>query len=304
MKKILSLTLAGALSLGLCVPALAAQRPDGWTPADGARGQLPAPEVVDVPVSEQYAATITLDGEELDLSGIPGAPAGYVPMRAVCEASHGGLAEWYETDNQALFFLDSKSILVDFNTMTVQIAFETAEGVTPYVDPRGYTFLPVSLLDSLDTVTVNDNPELDVERYDIKTSASDPMVRLANTIAETCEMPNLMPNSLTEMVDYHQFTAENYEHLVAMAPGMNIVSNTVLIAQVAEGKMDDAKADFQSFKDLQIRNFEQYLPGPLEMAKNGEIVVSPDGTHLMLIISEQNDKAIELFNAAYPAQEG
>lgn len=302
MKKFMSLAVAAALSAALASPALAAV-PEGWTPADGARGPAPAPEVVDVPVSKSYGATVTLDGEALDTAGIPGAPAGYVPMRVLCEASYGGVAEWYEEDNQALFFLDNNSILVDFNTMTVQLRFDTAEGVTPYVDPAGYTFLPVSFLNSLETVSVDENEELDVERYDVKTSASDPMVQLAHSIAETCEMPNLMANSLANMVDYYEFTAENFEHLVAMAPGMNIVSNSVLIAQVAEGKMDAAKEDFASFQERMIASFEHYLAGPYEMAQNGQIVVSPDGEHLMLIISEDNDKAIELFNAAYPAAE-
>ncbi len=300
MKKFMSLAVAAALSAALAAPAAAAG-PEGWTPADGARG--PAPEVVDVPVSKTYGAALTLDGEQVDTAGVPGAPAGFVPMRVLCEASYGGVAEWYEEDNQALFFLDNQSILVDFNTMTVQVRFETAEGVTPYVDPAGYTFLPASFLNSLETVTVDDNKELDVERYDIKTSASDPTVQLAHSIAETCEMPNLMPSSLADMVAYYEFTEENYESLVAMAPGMNVVSNSVLIAQVAEGKMDAAKEDFASFQERMIQSFEHYLAGPHEMAKNGQIVVSPDGEHLMLIISENNDKAIELFNAAYPAAE-
>ncbi len=295
MKKLVSVSLAAALSLGLTVPALAAP-PAGWMPGDGARG----PEVVDVPVSETYAATVTLDGKELDLAGIPGAPAGYVPMRAVCEAA-GGVVEWYAEDNQSLFFLDEQSILVDFNAKTVSHGFEVAEGVEFYLDGAGYTFLPVSFLNGLGQITVDDNPELDVERYDIKTSASDPMVAVANSIVEACEMSGT-GTAMPEMLDSVGFDMSNYVKLVAKAPMMNIVSNTVFVAEVAEGKMDAAKEDFQAFQDLQKKNFERYLPGPYEMACNGQIVVSPDGEHLMLIISENNDKAIEAFNAAYPAK--
>lgn len=36
-KKLLSLVLAGAMALTLCAPALAAEIPEGWMPADGAR---------------------------------------------------------------------------------------------------------------------------------------------------------------------------------------------------------------------------------------------------------------------------
>ncbi len=38
------------------------------------------------------------------------------------------------------------------------------------------------------------------------------------------------------------------------------------------------------------------------MAQNGQIVVAPDGAHIMLIISGDNAKAIEMFNEAYPAK--
>lgn len=295
MKKLVSVSLAAALSLSLTVPALAAG-PEGWMPGDGARG----PEVVDVPVSKTYGATVTLDGVELDLSGIPGAPAGYVPMRAICEAGDG-VVDWYPEDNQAMFFLDEQSILVDFTAKTVSRGFEVAEGVELYLDPAGYTFLPASFLNDLGQITVNDNPELDVERYDIKTSASDPMVAVVNSIIESCEMTG-MGSAPAEMLEPLGFDMSNYVKLVAKAPMMNVVSYTAFVAEVAEGKMDAAKEDFQAFQDLQKQNFERYLPGPYEMACNGQIVVSPDGEHLMLIISENNDKAIEAFNAAYPAK--
>ncbi len=299
MKKFLSCTLAVAHTGALALPVLAAP-PAGWTPADGARGELPTPEVVDAPMAKTYAATVTLDGKELDLAGIPGAPAGYVPMRAICEAANG-VVEWYDTDNQALFFLDEQSILVDFNTMTVQQLFDPVDGVTPYLDPSGYTFLPVSFLNGLGQITVDDNPELDVERYDIKTSASDPMTAVVNSIIESSDIQNV-GSVMPEQLEALEFDMDNYVQLVAKAPQMNIVSYTAFVAQVKEGKMDAAKADFQAFQDLQKRNFERYLPGPYEMACNGQIVVSPDGEHLLLIISENNDKAIEVFNAAYPAK--
>ena len=44
------------------------------------------------------------------------------------------------------------------------------------------------------------------------------------------------------------------------------------------------------------QSFEQYLPDPLAMAKAGRVVES--GDYLMLIISPDVDKAVELFEAA------
>lgn len=307
MKKALSLTLALTLAASLSVPALAAELPEGWTPADGARvGVEPIsaelPEAVDVPVAAQYAATVTLDGETVDLSGIPGCPSGYVPMRALCEAA-GGSAEWYAEDNQSLFFFDENSIIVDFKEMSVKVGAgsDPLEGAAPYLDPAGYTFLPVSVLDGLESVSVNSNPELDVERYDITTSASDPTVKLVKSILEAVESAARMKHTPAEMEEYLGIHQENFTEIVGYFP-MMINADTVVVGKVAEGKMDAAKEDLEARKEQTIQNFVNYLPGPLEMAQNGQIVVAPDGEHIMLIISGDNDKAIELFNAAYPAK--
>lgn len=328
MKKALSLTLALTLAASLAAPALAVERPEGWTPADGARVGEPAPsvshdsddaplliapnpiavepisadlpEAVDVPLAAQYAATIVMDGETVDLSNIPGAPAGYVPMRALCEAN-GGSAEWYAEDSQSLFFFDENSIIVDFKEMSVKVGAgsDALEGIAPYLDPAGYTFLPVSVLDGLETVSVNSNPELDVERYDITTSASDPTVKLVKSILEAVESAARMKHTPAEMEEYLGIRQENFTEIVGYFP-MMINADTVVVGKVAEGKLDSAKEDLEARKQTTIQNFEHYLQGPYEMAQKGQIVVAPDGEHIMLIISGDNDKAIELFNAAYP----
>ncbi len=315
MKKILALTLTLCLCLSLGVTALAADLPEGWTPADGARTGEDAPlliapnpnadedetpEVVDVPLSSHYSATLYLDGEEVDTSAIPGAPTGYVPMRLLTELN-GGTASWYPEDGESLFFFDETSIVVNFAEETVEIAFELQEGVKPYLDPAGYTFLPVSVLDTLETVSVNENLELDVNRYDITTSASDPDMKVVKSIMEAVELGARMKSSPAEMEEYMGIHQENFTSIIGYFP-MMINADTIVIGEVAEGKMDAAKEDLEARKQTTIQGFEGYLPDPLEMAKNGQIVVAPDGTHIMLIISGDNDKAIELFNAAYPAE--
>lgn len=312
MKKFLALTLTLALCLGLGVTALAdgpdgpPSIPEGWTPADGAR--IPAdgaradePETVDVPVPAQYAATVTVDGKEVDFSGIPGAPGGYVPMRALCEAA-GGSAEWYPEENEALFIFDEKSIAVHLNDLTVSIGFDPVEGVNAYLNPAGYTFIPVSVLDELESVSVNLNLELDVERYDIKTSASDPDMQLVRSIMEAVDSAAGMRHTAAEMEEYMGIRQENFTSIIGYFP-MMINADTVVIGQVADGKMDAAKEDLEARKQTTVQSFENYLPDGYEMAKNGQIVVAPDGSHIMLIISGDNAKAIELFNAAYPAAE-
>lgn len=300
MKKFLALTLTLCLCLSLGVTALAADLPEGWTPADGARTSedaplliAPAPETVDAPTS---LPILVLDGETVDATGIPAAPAGYVPMRLLSEAN-GGSASWYPEDNQALFVFDETSVLVDFNAKTVEVAQELQEGVEPYLDPAGYTFLPVSVLSVIETVTVTD----DSECYTITTSASDPDKKVVMSIMEAVELGARMKNTPAEMEEYMGIHQENFTSIIGYFP-MMINADTIVIGEVAEGKMDAAKEDLEARKQTTIQSFEHYLPDPYEMAQNGQIVVAPDGSHIMLIISGDNDKAIEMFNAAYPAE--
>lgn len=339
MKKVLALGLSVALILALGVTALAVDLPEGWTPADGARGpavshdvddgivtlpdEIPveiadepvneggtelvvfpdpdnAPEVVEVVLTSHYTATIVLDGETVDTSKVPDAPSGYLPMRLLCEVS-GGSASWYPEDNQSLFFFDETSIVVDFAKETVEVGFEVVEGAKPYLDPAGFTFLPTSVLNALETVSVNDNPEMDVARYDITTSASDPTVKLVKSIMEAVESAARMKHSPAEMEEYLGIRQENFTDIVGYFP-MMINADTVIVGKSAEGKLDAAKEDLEAQKQSTIQSFEHYLQGPYEMAKEGQVVVAPDGEHVMLIISGDNAKAIELFNAAYPAK--
>ena len=68
-----------------------------------------------------------------------------------------------------------------------------------------------------------------------------------------------------------------------------------MIGKVAPGKMDAAKEALEAQRAATQQSFEQYLPGPLEVAKNGQVVTS--GDYIMLILSSDNDTAIDLFQA-------
>ena len=326
MKKVLALGLSLALTLSLGVTALAeegvmpiaddavATLPDAIPveDADGVAesgtelvvfpGPSETPETVDVPLSSHYSATIFMDGEQVDTSKVPDAPDGYLPMRVLSELT-GGSASWYPEDNQSLFFFDENSIIVDFTEMSVQIGAgsEPMEGVKPYLDPAGFTFLPYSVLDALETVSVDPNLNLDVNRYDITTSASDPDKKVVLSIMEAVELGARMNSSPAEMEEYMGIRQENFTKVIGYFP-MMINADTIVIGEVAEGKMDAAKEDLEARKETTIQSFEHYLQGPHEMAQNGQIVVAPDGAHIMLIISGDNAKAIEMFNEAYPAK--
>lgn len=296
MKKLLSLTLALGLTASVALAA-----PEGWTPAMGARGDTPAgeegimpiAEVVDAPLAEKYTATVTLNGVELDLSAIPGAPIGYIPMRALCEAEPDGMAEWYQEDNQGSFNLDGHSIIADFATGAVQVNFETQEGIT-YFLRDGVTFIHCDVLAALDGISVNTNPELSVERYDVTTTNGLPLTKLAREIRDAVAEGAVMKNKSSELGEYYGLTSDLFEEVTGFSP-MMINSQTVIIGKPAEGKLEDAKKQLEQRKADIIQSFEGYLPDPYEMAKNGEVVT--EGDYVMLIISDDNAKGIEMFKA-------
>ena len=64
--------------------------------------------------------------------------------------------------------------------------------------------------------------------------------------------------------------------------------------------MEDVETALKAHLDNLIKTFETYLPEAYEMAKKGQIVQR--GDYVMLVVSPDNDKAIELFEAAIQPQ--
>lgn len=74
---------------------------------------------------------------------------------------------------------------------------------------------------------------------------------------------------------------------------MMISADTIVIGKVKSGEMDAVKEELEAVRARTQQSFEQYLPEPLERAKNGRVVTS--GDYVMLIISGDNDTAIQMF---------
>ena len=114
MKKIGTLALTLALAGSLTVPALAA-------------------EETAVPISADtgYGTALVLNGETLDLTGIPGVEGGtLLPLRLLAEADHGS-AYWDEENNESWFYFGDNRIVVSFsdNSVTVNDAPVEVDGV-------------------------------------------------------------------------------------------------------------------------------------------------------------------------------
>lgn len=263
MKKLLSAFLTTALILSLSAAAFAT-------------GSL-------------YASTVTLNGAKLDLSKAPATSVqNGIPMRAVVEADYG-FADYYPEEDKSFFSMDGVSIYVNLSTGAVELNGKTLTGVKAEIK-NGTTFICADILKDVSGYAVS------VKDKDITltTPNSDPLVKLARSIIATVDMGASMKSSADQMAEYYGIKKDTFTSVVGFFP-MMINADTVVIGKVASGKMDDAKKALEAQKQATIKSFEQYLPGPLEMAKNGQVVTS--GDYIMLIISADNDKAIELFKA-------
>lgn len=319
MKRFSAAALALVLTASLTTPALADGLPEGWTPADGARGPLliaPNPNAV----PEKYNGVVTLDGEEISsvtyakpiegswqtndvvyaIDELPGAPAGYVPMRLLCQATEDGRASWYEEENRSMFYLNNVMIYTNFNDNSVSIYDREnrkqipQEGVSCYLR-GGITYLPAEFLSTLDGVTVDTYTENGKEHFDVTIEIpGTPLQKLAVSIAKTVGLPS--GGDPAQYFSLAEIDTSAFEELAGQVPMMNTHSMSIIIGKYAAGAdKESAKAALKAYQDNRIQSFTNYLPGPLEIAENGQIVESEDGNYVMLIMSEDNDRAIQLF---------
>ena len=126
----------------------------------------------------------------------------------------------------------------------------------------------------------------------ITTPNADELVRLARSIIDKVEMGATMKLDAAGMAEMYNIPSDCFTEAVGFFP-MMISADTIVIGKVADGKLDAAKEALEAQRALTQQNFEQYLPEPLERAKNGQIVTS--GDYIMLIISGDNDTAIRMF---------
>ena len=215
-----------------------------------------------------YSGTITLNGTKLDTSKLPDAPAGSaIPLRTVAEADYG-FADWYADENRSFFSLDGNSIYVDCATGAIEVNGETLSNMKAT------------------------SAQVKGSDVTITTPNGDELVSLARSIIDKVEMGASIKLDAAGMEESYNIPADCFTEAIGFFP-MIVSADTIVIGKVADGKMDDAKAALEAQRALTQQNFEQYLPEPLERAKNGQIVTS--GDYIMLIISGDNDTAIQMF---------
>ncbi len=311
-KRISAAALAAALAATMLPAALAADRPEGWTPADGARGPM---LISSNPNADRYDKVIAINGEALEsydydrevpgwgsesvtvlLSEIPNVPTGYIPLRAVIQADEGS-AYWDETEYCSSFYYGNDRLVANFNDMSVSVNDEKVDGAQAML-LEGVTYVPVTVLELLEGVTVTDNSTDAGESYEIATPNGAPLLKLAKAIREAAGMGSGMKSTPAELAEVwgeaYDFEADYMTEGVAFLP-MMISPDTLILGKMGEGKEEALKESLEAFRKNQEETFTWYLSQNLPKTQNAKFVTS--GDWFMFLIGENADEAVAVFEA-------
>ena len=360
-KRISAAALATVLAASLGSAALAAEKPEGWTPADGARGPMlispnpndgdialptddllvedgvytepmipeyigpelgdPTDEIVSVDMPQVevpapnggYKTLITVNGKALESFDfdyeIPGwgsqtvtwkvneldtVPAGYIPLRAVIQAD-GGNAYWDSYAYSSSFYYESDVIVADFNSMSVTVNDLAVEGAQALL-LNGVTYVPVTVLEKLEGVTVTDKSSDAGESYEITTPNGTPLMTLAGSILEAAGMGRGMKSSPAELAEFwgetYGFQADYMTEGVAFLP-MMVSPDTLILGKLGQGKEEALKECLEAFRQSQEETFTWYLAQHLPKTQNAQFIT--EGEWFLFLIGENAEEAVEVF---------
>ncbi|MCI8477644.1 MAG: DUF4358 domain-containing protein [Oscillospiraceae bacterium] len=238
-------------------------------------------------------AEIVLNGNKLDTTGLPTCAG--LPMRLIAEEDHG-FADWYEEDNQGVFYLGDHQITVQFDTNAVEVDGTILEGIHAQVE-QGVTFLPPSVLEGLEGYTVTADPQ-DGQKLTITTPNNDPMIQLAYQIIDASGMGYSARATLEQMEEYHQIHAASFTQGIGFFPMMTS-PDTLVLVKLAEDGEEAAKADLERYRKQQEDTFSWYLSQNLPKVQNAKLVIA-DGW-LLFLIAEDAEAGAALFQSSVEA---
>ena len=279
MKKIGTLALTLALAGSMTVPALAA-------------------EETAVPISADtgYGTALVLNGETLDLTGIPGVEGGtLLPLRLLAEADHGS-AYWDEENNESWFYFGDNRITVKFADNSVWVDDEQVKSQA-YVT-GGVTFVEAGVLEMLEGYTAEQAE--DGSSITITTPNNDPMVKAAYQIMEDSGMAYAMRTEGSEAEQAFQLPEGSFEQLIAFT-SMNTTPDTLVLGKLAEGADEEAvKAALDAHRQAQHDTFSWYLSQNLPKVEDARILV--ENGYAFYLIAEDADAGEAAFHAYVEAQ--
>ena len=279
MKKIGTLALTLALAGSLTVPALAAEE-----------------TAVPISAGTGYGTALVLNGETLDLTGIPGVEGGtLLPLRLLAEADHGS-AYWDEENNESWFYFGDNRITVKFADNSVWVDDEQVKSQA-YVT-GGVTFVEAGVLEMLEGYTAEQAE--DGSSITITTPNNDPMVKAAYQIMEDSGMAYAMRTEGSEAEQAFQLPEGSFEQVIAFT-SMNTTPDTLVIGKLAEGADEEAvKAALDAHRQAQHDTFSWYLSQNLPKVEDARILV--ENGYAFYLIAEDADAGEAAFHAFVEAQ--
>ena len=279
MKKIGTLALTLALAGSLTVPALAAEE-----------------TAVPISAGTGYGTALVLNGETLDLTGIPGVEGGtLLPLRLLAEADHGS-AYWDEENNESWFYFGDNRITVKFADNSVWVDDEQVKSQA-YVT-GGVTFVEAGVLEMLEGYTAEQAE--DGSSITITTPNNDPMVKAAYQIMEDSGMAYAMRTEGSEAEQAFQLPEGSFEQVIAFT-SMNTTPDTLVLGKLAEGADEEAvKAALDAHRQAQHDTFSWYLSQNLPKVEDARILV--ENGYAFYLIAEDADAGEAAFHAFVEAQ--
>ena len=279
MKKIGTLALTLALAGSLTVPALAAEE-----------------TAVPISAGTGYGTALVLNGETLDLTGIPGVEGGtLLPLRLLAEADHGS-AYWDEENNESWFYFGDNRITVKFADNSVWVDDEQVKSQA-YVT-GGVTFVEAGVLEMLEGYTAEQAE--DGSSITITTPNNDPMVKAAYQIMEDSGMAYAMRTEGSEAEQAFQLPEGSFEQVIAFT-SMNTTPDTLVLGKLAEGADEEAvKAALDAHRQAQHDTFSWYLSQNLPKVEDARILV--ENGYAFYLIAEDADAGEAAFHAYVEAQ--
>ena len=246
-------------------------------------GAMTLPALAAEPQQAAYSTAIFVNGQALDTSAIPAVEG--LPMRLVAEADHGSAA-WFEEEGTGSFYLEGNSITVTFATGAVEVNDTVVEGVSAQVKD-GVTFLPVSVLSSLEGYSVEESED----RIDITTPNNSPLVQLAYSVQEASGAA-VFSKAGAEDLEMYGIKPEHFTEVVGLFP-MITSPDTVIVGKVAEGELDAVKEELEAYRQQQEDTFNWYLTQHLPKVKDARVEV--EGDYILFLIGENADAGVEAF---------
>ena len=279
MKKIGTLALTLALAGSLTVPALAAEE-----------------TAVPISAGTGYGTALVLNGETLDLTGIPGVEGGtLLPLRLLAEADHGS-AYWDEENNESWFYFGDNRITVKFADNSVWVDDEQVKSQA-YVT-GGVTFVEAGVLEMLEGYTAVQAE--DGSSITITTPNNDPMVKAAYQIMEDSGMAYAMRTEGSEAEQAFQLPEGSFEQVIALT-SMNTTPDSLVVGKVVEGADEETvKAALDAHRQAQHDTFSWYLSQNLPKVEDARILV--ENGYAFYLIAENADAGEAAFHAYVEAQ--